>query len=222
MACEERRAQLVETCARIVDTEGFHAATIERVAAECGVTRTVVYQHFGGLGGMFAAVVERASARAAEAFARAVADGGAESPADAMARILDAADEDPSTWRLFLVIPPAGPPALIDALERGRAAIRRHVSAGLSASSRGRLADPELAARFLQVVADEAVRLRIADPTVFGKERLVRQYRTLFDALVGSGPSSPGSPSSPGEPARRRRAEPDWDTINTVAARSDN
>lgn len=186
----------METCARIVDTEGFHAATIERVAVDCGVTRTVVYQHFGGLDGMYAAVVDRASARAGEAFARAISDGGSENPADAMARILDAADDDPATWRLFLVIPPAGPPALVDALERGRAAIRRLASEGLTTSSRGRVADPDLAARFLQVVADEAVRLRLADPTVFSKERLVRQYQALFDALVGV---------DRGVPAERRR-----------------
>lgn len=191
MAAEDRRAQLVEACARIVDTEGFHAATIERVAAECGVTRTVVYQHFGGLDGMYAALVERASSRAGEAFARSLDDGGVENPAEALERILDAADDDPATWRLFLVIPPAGPPSLVDALEEGRRVVRRLASAGLSARSRGQLQDPELVARFLQVVADEAVRLRLADPTDFSKERLVRQYRTLFDALVGTGSSTP-------------------------------
>jgi AcrR family transcriptional regulator len=184
-SAEERRAQLLDVCARIVDVEGFHAATIERVAGECGVTRTVVYQHFGGLDGMFSAVVDRAADRAGAAFVRSLADGGVDSPAEAMARILDAADEDPSTWRLFLVIPPAGPPALIDALEQGRAAIRQYAAAGLTARSGGSLTDPELAARFLQVVADEAVRLRLADPTVFTKERLVQQYRVLLDALVG-------------------------------------
>lgn len=185
MTASQRRAQLIEIGARIIDTEGFHAATIERIAGECGVTRTVLYQHFGGLDGLFDAVVERATRRAGHAFAHAVAADGDTRPADVIRRILEAADADPSTWRLFLVIPPAGPPALVEALAQGRAAIRRYTMAGLSASTQGDMADPELAARFLQAVADEAVRLRLADPSLFTTERLVNQYAVILDALIG-------------------------------------
>lgn len=185
MTASQRRAQLIEIGARIIDTEGFHAATIERIAGECGVTRTVLYQHFGGLDGLFDAVVERATQRAGQAFAHAVTAHDDTRPAEVIRRILDAADADPPTWRLFLVIPPAGPPALVEALAQGRAAIRRYTTAGLIARTQGDMSDPELAARFLQAVADEAVRLRLADPTVFTTERLVNQYAVIINALIG-------------------------------------
>lgn len=183
MPAPQRREQLLDVCARVVDTEGFHAATIDRIAADAGVTRTVVYQHFGSLDGMIAAVIGRAAQRAGDACAAATSDWSSVEPRDAMAAILAAADADPATWRMFLVIPTAGPPALTDALERGRAGIRRHVAAGMSDGAGDRAArDPELAARLLQVVADELVRLRLADPSVFSVDRLLDQY----DAVVGT------------------------------------
>lgn len=191
MSATQRREQLLDTCARVVDTEGFQAATIDRVATECGVSRTVVYQHFGGLDGMFEALIDRASDRAGAAFADAIVRWEEQSPADAMARILEAADADPATWRLFLVIPPAGPPSLTEALARGRLGIRRYATAGLAAGTDRNIADPELLARLLQVIADECVRLRLADPTEFTRERLVGQYGTIVEALIGQhAPSS--------------------------------
>lgn len=184
MSSTDRRVQLLDACARIVDTEGFYEATIERIATECGVSRTVVYQHFGGLDGLFDALIERAAARAGEAFADAVARWEDQSPGEAMARVLEAVDADPMTWRLFLVIPPSGPPALIDALTAGRASIRRYTAAGLAAGSDTNDVDIELVARFLQVIADECVRLRLADPTEFSIERLVGHYERSVKAML--------------------------------------
>ncbi len=183
MPAAQRREQLLDLCARVVDVEGFHAATLDRVAAEAGVSRTVLYQHFGGLDGLFDAVVERATARAGQALVDATGDWGDTSPADAMKRILAAVDADPATWRLFLVLPPSGPPSLAAALERGRAAIRDHVTMSIAADGPS---DPELAARLLQAVADELVRLRLADPTVWSHERLVGQYAALVEPLLGT------------------------------------
>jgi AcrR family transcriptional regulator len=184
MAGAERREQLLDVCARLVDVDGFAAATLDRVANEAGVTRTVVYQHFGGLDGLFDAVIGRAATRAGEALAAGA--GPDVTPVEAMARVLDAADADPATWRLFLVIPPAGPQALTDALERGRAAIRRHVVAGIDGREGGST-DPELAARLLQVTSDELVRLRLADPAMFTHERLLDQFREVAGLLLGTG-----------------------------------
>lgn len=179
----QRREQLLDRCAQVVDVEGFHAATLERIAAEAGVTRTVLYQHFGGLDGMLDALVARASERAA----RTLREAGAwerRAPSEVMAAVLAAADADPATWRLLLVLPPAGPPSLTEALAAGRRELRREVVTGLVAS--GVAADPELAARVLQSTADELVRLRLADPSQYDHDRLLHLYRTVAGALLGS------------------------------------
>ena len=210
MTAAARREQLLDICARIVDVAGFHAATIERVSSEAGVTRTVVYQQFGGLDGMLDAVVERAAARAA-ATLRDAGVGSSAAPADVVGAVLVAADRDPATWRLFLVVPPAGPAALVDALDAGRAALRRHLARALADA--GTTADPELAARLVQAAADEVVRLRLADPSQYDHERLLRQFAAVVDALVAPSPVRHGARSSArSRPIEPRNPDPDQGT----------
>ncbi len=71
MSAADRRAQLLDATRRVADAEGFGAVTIERIAAECGVTRTLIYQQFTSLGGLLEALVDREFARASHAFLRA-------------------------------------------------------------------------------------------------------------------------------------------------------
>lgn len=192
----ERREQLLDACASIVDTEGFPAATIERVADACGVTRTVVYQMFGGLDGLLERLVERATERARTALAEASAAREAASLDGAMSTVLAAVDADPVTWRMFLVAPRVGPPSLADNLAAGRALIRAHNVAAIEQSD-ARPSDPELAARLLQPVADELVRLRLADPALYPIERLVAAFGDIAYAILGSDrPVSDSRPQS--------------------------
>lgn len=179
MHAGERRRQLLDTCARVVDVEGFHAATIDRIASEAGVTRTVVYQHFGGLEGMYDALVARAADRAAKTLA-AAGDRDDGAPVGVMKAVLAAADADPATWRLFLVVAPAGPPSLVEALDGGRRELRRRVATVFDDA--GATDDAELAARLVQAVADELVRLRLADPAEYTHDRLLAG----FDVIAGS------------------------------------
>lgn len=185
MAGDARREQLLDAAATIVDTDGFPALTIERVAATCDVTRTVVYQHFGSLDGLVDAVIERASARAGEAVVAAESSRDRPTLRTAMARVFAAVDADPMTWRMFLVAPQAGPSVLEDRLAEGRAVIRRHNFE--AARGAGELADPELTLRMLQVVADELVRLRLADPAEYPVERLLDQFEATGRAILRAG-----------------------------------
>src|ERR1700734_2806536 len=105
MTAEDRHEQILDITHAIVDAEGFHAATLNRIAAEAGVTRTVVYQQFGDLAGLFIALVDREAARAGAQFAEAIARAGEPSEQDgafghAFAGVLRAADANPATWRL--------------------------------------------------------------------------------------------------------------------------
>src|SRR5262245_49110034 len=64
MRAPARREQLLDVTARLVAEEGFHQVTIEAVAREAGITRPIVYRHFGDLQGLLNAVVEREMAHA--------------------------------------------------------------------------------------------------------------------------------------------------------------
>ena len=60
MPKEERSEQLLNVAEELVKTKGFDDTSIEDVAKAAGVTRPIVYQHFGTKEGLFLACIERA------------------------------------------------------------------------------------------------------------------------------------------------------------------
>jgi len=59
MTGRERREQLVGIGRSLFATKGFEATTVEEIAARAGVSKPVVYEHFGGKEGLYAVVVDR-------------------------------------------------------------------------------------------------------------------------------------------------------------------
>ncbi|MDP9118632.1 MAG: TetR/AcrR family transcriptional regulator [Actinomycetota bacterium] len=55
----ERREQLVNVGRSLFAEKGFEATSIEEIAARAGVSKPVVYEHFGGKEGLYAVVVDR-------------------------------------------------------------------------------------------------------------------------------------------------------------------
>ncbi len=55
----ERREQLVDIGRGLFAERGVDGTTVEEVAARSGVSKPVVYEHFGGKEGLYAVVVER-------------------------------------------------------------------------------------------------------------------------------------------------------------------
>ena len=59
MSAAKRRQQLVEVGRQIFARYGYDAATVEEIAAVAGVSKPVVYEHFGGKEGLYAVVCDR-------------------------------------------------------------------------------------------------------------------------------------------------------------------
>lgn len=59
MSGRERREQLVDVGRRLFADKGFEAVTIEEIAAKAGVSKPVVYEHFGSKDGLYAVIVDR-------------------------------------------------------------------------------------------------------------------------------------------------------------------
>jgi AcrR family transcriptional regulator len=59
MTGRERREQLLDVSRALFAEKGFEAASIEEIAARAGVSKPVVYEHFGGKEGLYAVVVDR-------------------------------------------------------------------------------------------------------------------------------------------------------------------
>ena len=54
----DRRAQLLEAADRVVQRDGS-AASMNLIAAEAGITKPILYRHFGDKGGLYRALAER-------------------------------------------------------------------------------------------------------------------------------------------------------------------
>jgi AcrR family transcriptional regulator len=59
MTGRERREQLVAVGRSLFAEKGFEATSIEEIAGRAGVSKPVVYEHFGGKEGLYAVVVDR-------------------------------------------------------------------------------------------------------------------------------------------------------------------
>jgi AcrR family transcriptional regulator len=59
MTGKERRQQLLDIGRRLFAERGFEGTSIEEIAAQAGVSKPVVYEHFGGKEGLYAVVVDR-------------------------------------------------------------------------------------------------------------------------------------------------------------------
>lgn len=59
MSGRERREQLIAVGRTLFADKGFEAVTVEEIAATAGVSKPVVYEHFGGKEGLYAVVVDR-------------------------------------------------------------------------------------------------------------------------------------------------------------------
>ncbi|GAB3283882.1 TetR/AcrR family transcriptional regulator [Parasphingorhabdus pacifica] len=59
MTGKERREQLLDVARALFAEKGFEAASIEEIAHRAGVSKPVVYEHFGGKEGIYAVVVDR-------------------------------------------------------------------------------------------------------------------------------------------------------------------
>ena len=152
------------------------------MASKAGVTRTVVYQQFGDLSGLFVALVDREAGRAAQQFQEAISGIDEEVIAEAFAGVLAAVDANPATWRLFLVPPQGAPPELHERLASAQALVRAYLMDVLIGID-PELPDVEYTARILLASGDELLRLRLAEPEKATTERLVAHATRLTQAL---------------------------------------
>ncbi len=63
MTGKERREQLLDVGRRLFAERGLDGTSIEEIAARAGVSKPVVYEHFGGKEGLYAVVVDREVSR---------------------------------------------------------------------------------------------------------------------------------------------------------------
>jgi AcrR family transcriptional regulator len=77
MTGQERREQLLSVGRKLFAEKGFESVTVEEIAAKAGVSKPVVYEHFGGKEGLYAVVVDRETNALLDAVTNSLTEGSA-------------------------------------------------------------------------------------------------------------------------------------------------
>jgi AcrR family transcriptional regulator len=188
MTAPARREQLLDVTNELVAERGFAAVSIQAVARRAGISRPIVYEHFGDLSGLLEALVERETDRAlAQISETELGDLSEGDPADLMLEslgaYLGAVEQHPSTWRLVLMPPEGSPELLRQSIARGRQAVLAKLALALRPAwpPGSDSPDPELTARTLSAIADDYARLLLTEPRRFGRERLLTHARWYLE-----------------------------------------
>lgn len=188
MSGKQRREQLLDVTAEIVCEQGFQAASIQSVARRAGISRPIVYEHFGDLGGLLRALIGREMEQAlVQVSESALADLTEGDPVELMIEslrtYLTAVEQHPATWRLVLMPPEGAPEILRRSIIRGRnGVLERLIQSVAPGLKPGRpTPDPELTARTLSAIGESYARLILTDPSSYSIERLLAHARWFLN-----------------------------------------
>src|SRR3954447_22798413 len=104
----ERREELLDAALALIDSAGFGSASIEGVAREAGLAKTVVYDTFGKREERLRALLMGEQERALSTLAAAMPepplpDDPRQVLMESLVTLLTAVREQPETWRLILL-----------------------------------------------------------------------------------------------------------------------
>lgn len=193
LSAAERREQLLDVAKQLVGERGLFSITIEAVASRAGVSRPIVYHHFGDLRGLLEALVAREGRHARSQLDAALprASSGTDYRLALLAAwrtFLEAVAADPVTWRLVLLPPEGAPEVLREHIAWGRQTVIDHlarlVRPGLLAEAAS--PDPEITARVLVAVAEETARLVLTDPGRYPLARVLDHAVWLLSQVGGT------------------------------------
>ena len=109
----DTRQRLIDTTLDLIDSNGWHAVTLSRVARACGVTTPACYKHFPSKTSLFEAAARRLSASLGERADAVIQDDPLESLVGIGTLLVDLAAEHPHLFEFNQISP-----AAIAALDR--------------------------------------------------------------------------------------------------------
>src|SRR5438034_13310 len=75
LAASARRAQLVDVGRKVFAERGYEATSVEEIAERAGISKPIVYEHFGGKEGLYAVIVDREIEQIASCITEAISSG---------------------------------------------------------------------------------------------------------------------------------------------------
>jgi AcrR family transcriptional regulator len=103
MSAADRREQLLDVGRAAFAEKGFDGVTVEELAQRAGVTKPIVYEHFGGKDGMYEVLLDRELDTLMTRVAAALEAGGSRARVEAAAdEFLRYIEEQPDGFRMLL------------------------------------------------------------------------------------------------------------------------
>ena len=151
MSGQQRRAQLLDVGRTLFASKGFDGTSVEEIAEKAGVSKPVVYEHFGGKEGLYAVVVDREVSRLLDRVtASLVGDHPRDLLEQAAAALLDYVESDSDGFRILVRDSPvASTSGTFSSMISDIATQVEHVLAG---EFKRRAYDPKLAGLYSQAL----------------------------------------------------------------------
>jgi AcrR family transcriptional regulator len=109
MTGKERREQLLDVGRALFAERGYDGTAVEEIATRAGVSKPVVYEHFGGQEGLYAVVVDREVQRLMDSFTNALSgDNPRELLEQAALVLLTYVEEQGDGFRILVRESPVG------------------------------------------------------------------------------------------------------------------
>ncbi len=176
----ERREQLLDAALALVDARGLGAFSIEAVAREAELTKSVLYATFGTREELLRALLDRELERALLDIAAALPRPPHSSPAEmllgSLASILESVRARPQTWRLFVLPADGMPPAARENVARHRDRLHGQIKPLIEWSLQrldSEHVDAEVMTEMLIACFEQAARMTLTDPDRFAPKRLL-------------------------------------------------
>lgn len=191
---EQRRTQVLDAALTLISEQGHSALSVEAIARQARVSKTVVYDAYGGLEPLLRALLDREEAAALASLAHAAPTSSHLEDAPAaltgwLRALFGAVSDNPVRWRLMLLPADGTPPVMRRRVQRGReialAQARRLAAALLDGDSQ---TDLELAARAILAVGEEGGRLLLDNPDEYPPDRLL-EFAAVLAAKLQSRPT---------------------------------
>jgi len=150
---EPGRDRVLEAGLQLFGERGYHATSIAEIGERAGISKSVLYHHFGSKAELYESVLGAETRDLLERVAAAVpADPEAPRLRAGVEAYLDFLAERPAAWRLFLRDRPAEP-GLVDVYERLAGERAAGLTALLTVPSKRRAAQVELVATGIRAFA---------------------------------------------------------------------
>ncbi len=151
MTAAERREQLIEIARGLFADRGFDGTSVEEVASQAGVSKPIVYEHFGGKEGLYAVVVDREVTLLLNSIRAALTAGTSRALLEqAAVALLDYIEQRPDGFRILVRDSPIGTQGASFQSIIGDTAGR--VEGILADQFRARGLDPETAPMYAQML----------------------------------------------------------------------